>query len=298
MGTPDFAVPILRALAKTGHQIVAVYCQPPRNAGRGQKKRLSPVHSEALEQGYEVRVPTDLQNKNVQESFRDLNLDVAVVAAYGLILPKTILRAPINGCLNVHASLLPRWRGAAPIQRSILAGDRETGVTIMQMDQGLDTGPILIKERIPITAKTTGQSLHDQLSVMGAGLIIEALSGVISGVLKPLPQPRHGICYAVKLDRNDGCINWKMTSQEIDRQVRAFSASPGAWFKYGEDRIKVLKSKPVDGSGVPGLVFEGLAVSCGEGVLQLESVQRPGKVPMDATEFLNGYDIPPGTILV
>ena len=213
MGTPDFAVPILRALSEVGHEIVAVYCQPPRHAGRGKKKRLSPVHLEALEKGYEVRVPTDLQNKDVQESFQDLNLDVAVVAAYGLILPKTILRAPINGCLNVHASLLPRWRGAAPIQRSILAGDHETGVTIMQMDQGLDTGPILINGRIPITAKTTGQSLHDQLSVMGANLIIEALSGLISGVLKPIRQSTHGICYAVKLDRNDGCINWEMPSQ-------------------------------------------------------------------------------------
>ena len=298
MGTPEFAVPILEALAITGHQIAAVYSQPPRIAGRGQKERISRVHSKALSHGFEVRTPVNFKDVKEQEYFHQLNLDVAVVAAYGLILPKSVLSAPNQGCINIHASLLPRWRGAAPIQRAIMAGDTETGITIMKMDQGLDTGPVLLQKSNLITEETTGQSLHDQLSALGAKLIIQALNDMISKRLVPRPQSKQGVTYAAKLEKEDGRINWAKSSAEIDRQVRALSKSPGAWFEYGNDRVKVLKSQPLIGSGKPGQVIDGLSVCCGDGVLQLEMVQRPGKNPMSASEFLNGYDVPSGTVLV
>lgn len=298
MGTPEFSVPILETLSLTDHEIVAVYSQPPRTAGRGQKERLSQVHSMALNRGFEVRTPVNLKDVKEQEFFQELNLDVAVVVAYGLILPQTILSAPNHGCLNIHASLLPRWRGAAPIQHAIMAGDEETGVTIMKMDQGLDTGPVLLKESIRITEKTTGQSLHDQLSALGAKLIIKAINDLDSGRATPQPQPRQGATYAAKLEKNDGRINWQKSSIEIDRQVRALSELPGAWFEHSDNRIKVLKSRPISGSGRPGQVIDGLTIFCGDGVLQLEMVQRPGKKPMSAAEFLNGYDVPSGTVLV
>lgn len=298
MGTPEFAVPILEALAITGHQIAAVYSQPPRIAGRGQKERISRVHSKALSHGFEVRTPVNFKDVKEQEYFHQLNLDVAVVAAYGLILPKSVLSAPNQGCINIHASLLPRWRGAAPIQRAIMAGDTETGITIMKMDQGLDTGSVLLQKSNLITEETTGQSLHDQLSALGAKLIIQALNDMISKRLVPRPQSKQGVTYAAKLEKEDGRINWAKSSTEIDRQVRALSKSPGAWFEYGNDRVKVLKSQPLIGSGKPGQVIDGLSVCCGDGVLQLEMVQRPGKNPMSASEFLNGYDVPSGTVLV
>lgn len=297
MGTPQFSVPILEELAIAGYDIAAVYCQPPRSAGRGKKQRLSPIHMVAAEEGYNVRTPVSLKDTMVQKHFQNLNLDVAVVAAYGLILPNSILGAPRLGCFNVHASLLPRWRGAAPIQRAILTGDAETGVTIMQMETGLDSGPLLMQESVPITDELTGQTLQDQLSNLGAKLIVRALSGIEAGTLKAVPQGKNGITYAAKLNKNEGRINWRMTSFQIDRQVRALNSWPGAWFDYGEDQIKVLKSRPVIGLGAPGTVLEGLAVACGEGVLQLETVQRAGKGPVAATEFLNGYDLPPGTLL-
>ena len=297
MGTPDFSVPILEALALAGHDIVAVYCQPPRAAGRGQNVCRSPVNLLAEQRGYDLRTPISFKDVTVQKSFRDLNLDVAVVAAYGLILPKPILEGPNLGCLNVHASLLPRWRGAAPIQRAILAGDEKTGVTIMKMDEELDTGPLLMKESVNITDEVTGQSLHDHLSELGARLIVEALSSIGTGTIKVVPQSRQGVTYASKLQGEERRIDWRMTSIGIHRQVRAFAVRPGAWFKYGKDRIKVLKSKPINGSGTPGIVLEGMSVACGEGVLQMETVQPSGKNPMDAADFLNGYDLPPGTLL-
>ena len=297
MGTPDFSVPILEALALAGHDIAAVYCQPPRAAGRGQNVCRSPVHLIAEKRGYDIHTPISFKDVAVQESFRDLKLDVAIVAAYGLILPKPILDGPDLGCLNVHASLLPRWRGAAPIQRAILAGDTKTGVTIMQMDEELDTGPLLMKESVTITKEVTGQSLHDQLSELGAKLIVETLSSIGTGTVKSVPQSRQGVTYASKLHGKERRIDWRMTSIGIDRQVRAFAVKPGAWFEYGTDRIKVLKSKPIKGSGPPGIVLEGMSVACGEGVLQVETVQPSGKTPMDAVDFLNGYDMPPGTIL-
>ena len=298
MGTPQFSVPVLEALAKEGHKIVAVYSQPPRTAGRGRKERLSQVHSAALNYGFDVRTPENFKDLKVQDNFRQLNLDFAVVVAYGLILPKSILSMPNHACLNIHASLLPRWRGAAPIQRAIMAGDKETGVTIMKMAQGLDTGPVLIQESITISEKTTGQSLHDQMSVLGSKLIIKALIGIYSGRLIPQPQSNQGVTYAAKLEKEDGRINWARTSIEIDRQVRALSKSPGAWFEHGDVRVKVLKSRSISGSGKPGQVIDGLSVFCGDGVLQLEMVQRPGKKPMTAAEFLNGYQMPSGTVLV
>ena len=232
MGTPEFAVPILEALAITGHQIAAVYSQPPRIAGRGQKERISRVHSKALSHGFEVRTPVNFKDVKEQEYFHQLNLDVAVVAAYGLILPESVLSAPNQGCINIHASLLPRWRGAAPIQRAIMAGDTETGITIMKMDQGLDTGPVLLQKSYLITKETTGQSLHDQLAALGAKLIIQALNDMISKRLVPRPQSKQGVTYAAKLEKEDGRINWAKSSAEIDRQVRALSKSPGAWFEY------------------------------------------------------------------
>ena len=298
LGTPKFSVPVLEALAKEGHKIVAVYSQPPRIAGRGQKERLTQVHSTALNYGFEVQTPENFKDLKVQNYFHQLNLDFAVVVAYGLILPNSILSAPNYGCLNIHASLLPRWRGASPIQRAIMAGDNETGITIMKMDQGLDTGPVLIQKNITITKDTTGQSLHDQLSTLGANLIVKALNDTYSGRLLPQPQSMQGVTYAAKLEKEDGRINWAKTSIEIDRQVRALSKSPGAWFEHGDVRVKVLKSRPISGSGKPGQIIDGLSVFCGDGVLQLNILQRPGKKPMGAAEFLNGYHMPSGTILV
>ena len=297
MGTPNFSVPILEILGSTGYDIAAVYCQPPRPAGRGHKKRLSPIHMVAEEEGYNILTPASLKDTMVQKYFQNLNLDVAVVAAYGLILPNSFLQAPRFGCLNIHASLLPRWRGAAPIQRAILAGDTETGITIMQMEKGLDTGPLLMKESIPIPDEITDRILQDQLSNLGAKLIVKSLSGIEAGTLTAVSQGKNGVTYAAKLSKHEGHINWRMTSFQIDRQVRALNSWPGAWFEHGEDLIKVLKSRPVNGMGVPGTVLEGLAVACGEGVLQLETVQRSGRGPMAVTEFLNGYHLPPGTLL-
>ena len=300
MGTPNFSVPILRALADGGYDIAAVYCQPPRAAGRGQKEKLSPVHQLALSLDIEVRTPASLKLKDVQTDFLGLELDVAVVAAYGLILPAAILESPNHGCLNVHASLLPRWRGAAPIQRAILAGDTESGVTIMQMDEGLDTGDMLRRASVAITSDTTGQSLHDDLSLLGARLIGETLNSMSRATLAPMPQPHAGVTYARKLARKEGKIDWHKSAVEIDRQIRAFTPWPGAWFQYGGDRFKILSAVPVCGSGAAGsagAVLDGLTVACGEGVLQIKTIQRAGKGSMTVDDFLNGYDLPPGTLL-
>ncbi|WP_173975179.1 methionyl-tRNA formyltransferase [Magnetospirillum sp. LM-5] len=296
MGTPDFSVPILAALIDAGHQVAVVYSQPPRPAGRGHKEQLTPVHAFAQQQGIMVRTPKSLKSEDEQQAFRDLDLDVAVVAAYGLILPPAILAAPRRGCLNVHASLLPRWRGAAPIQRAIEAGDTETGVTIMQMDQGLDTGAMLLVERLPITAATGAQVLHDQLSEMGARLMVDALARLDQ--LVPVPQPEDGVTYARKLAKDEGKLDWTRPAAELDRLVRAFTPWPGVWCEAAGERLKVLEASLADASGPSGTVLDDqLTVACGQGALRILKAQRPGKGPMAAADLLRGFALPPGTRL-
>ena len=295
MGSPDFAVPALQALHRAGHEIAAIYCQPARPAGRGQAIRRCPVHLSAESLGIEVRTPPRLRTApEAQAAFRELELDVAVVAAYGLILPQAMLDAPRLGCLNIHASLLPRWRGAAPIQAAILAGDSETGITIMRMDAGLDTGPMLLRQSVPITSDTTTAILHDQLAAIGATLILRALAD-----LPPAePQPSDGATYAPKLNRDDGRIDWGRPATEIDRQVRAFDPWPGTFTMLGGSPLKVLAARAVDAQGQPGTVIDThLTVACGRGAMRLTRVQLPGRAALDADAFLRGHPIAPGTVL-
>lgn len=298
MGTPDFSVPILENLIHAGHEVVAVYSQPARPAGRGHQLRPSPVAAAAEARGIPVRTPKSLKSLEEQEAFAALRADVAIVAAYGLILPKAILDAPRQGCINVHASLLPRWRGAAPIQRCIEAGDHVTGVTIMQMDQGLDTGAMLLMEDIPITPTTTGGTLHDDLSAMGARLAVEALKRLEAGRLLAEPQPPEGVTYAAKLAKEEGRIDWRRTAAQIDHQLRAFTPWPGVWFELNGERIKLISAKPVEGKGEPGQVLdEKLTVACGEGALKIEILQRAGKGALSTADLLRGFSIPAGTRL-
>lgn len=298
MGTPDFSVPILENLIHAGHEIAAVYSQPPRPAGRGHQLRPSPVHACAEARGIPVHTPKSLKSAGEQAAFAALKADVAVVAAYGLILPKAVLDAPRYGCINVHASLLPRWRGAAPIQRCIEAGDPISGVTIMQMDEGLDTGAMLLIEDIPLTPATTGGTLHDDLSAMGARMIVEAMRKLEAGSLLATPQPPDGATYAAKLAKEEGRIDWRRPAREIDRQVRAFTPWPGVWFEWNGERIKVISAKPVAGQGEPGQVLDDrLTIACGDGALALETLQRAGKGAMSAAELLRGFAIPAGTRL-
>jgi methionyl-tRNA formyltransferase len=295
MGTPDFSVPILSALLDAGHRICCVYSQPPRPAGRGHQERLSPVHAFAESQGLLVRAPKTLRDADVQASFAQLGADVGVVAAYGLILPKAVLDSPRFGCLNVHASLLPRWRWAAPIQRAILAGDRLTGVTIMQMDQGLDTGAMLLQDDVPITESTDATSLHDGLSAIGARLIVEALTKLETGDLTAEEQPAEGVTYASKLMKDEGRLDWALPAVQLERAIRAFTPWPGAWFDYEGERFKVLAAAVVDGSGPPGTLLDAqLSVACGEGALRLLKIQRPGRAVLDAEAFLRGYPLAKG----
>ena len=297
-GTPDFAVPALQALVAAGHEIACVYTQPPRAAGRGEKERRSAVHEDAEKLGIVVRTPQSLKDEDAQTNFAALELDAAVVVAYGLILPKPILDAPRLGCVNIHASLLPRWRGAAPIQRAILAGDQETGVTIMAMDEDLDTGPELLREAVPIEASTNAESLHDQLSALGARLIVEALEGLATGRIAPIPQTEEGATYAAKLAREEGRLDWDQPAATLERQVRAFSPWPGAWFSNGDDRLKVLAAELAPGSGAPGSVLDDqLTIACGEGALRLLVVQREGRAAVAAAALLRGYPIAPGAVL-
>jgi methionyl-tRNA formyltransferase len=300
MGTPDFAASSLRALIDAGHDVVCVYSQPPRPAGRGHQVQRSPVQVLAEDRGIPVRTPKSLRNAEAQAEFAALDLDCAVVAAYGLILPQPILDAPRMGCLNIHASLLPRWRGAAPIQRAILAGDAETGVTIMQMDAGLDTGAMLLKDSVPITAETTAGSLHDALAKMGAGLIVQALDGLAEGRLTAEPQPDEGVTYAAKLSRDDGRLDWSQPADFIERQVRALNPWPGVWFDLGSERIKVLAAEPAQSapSAAPGtLLDDTLTVACADGAVRLIRVQRPGKAPVDGAAFLRGFNVTVGSVL-
>ncbi len=295
MGTPDFAVPALHALVFAGHTIVAVYCQPPRPAGRGQSVRKCPVHAAADALGIEVRTPARLRTDPVaQADFAALASDVAVVAAYGLILPQVMLDAPRLGCSNIHASLLPRWRGAGPIQAAILAGDAETGVTIMQMEAGLDTGPMLLREAVGITGVTTAASLHDVLAEVGGRLIVRALAEVPV----PVPQPAEGVTYAPKLEREDGRLDWSQDAAALDRRVRAFDPWPGTFTVLDGAILKVLAAVAADGAGAPGTVLDGvLTVACGAGALRLTRVQAPGRAAMDAAAFLRGRAVGVGTVL-
>lgn len=291
MGTPDFSVSILDALVAAGHEVVCVYSQPPRPAGRGQQLQASPVHRRAEALGIPVRTPKSLRKAEEQAEFAALNLDCAIVAAYGLILPQAILDAPRLGCVNVHASLLPRWRGAAPIQRSILAGDAETGVTIMQMDAGLDTGAMLLKDALPITARMNAADLHDALAEMGARLMVAALPGIADGSLPPVPQPEAGVTYAAKLSKDEGRLDLTRPAPELDRQVRGLTPWPGTWIDLANgEKLKVLEAQVVEGSGAPGTLLDTApTLACGEGALRLIRVQRPGKGPVDGAAFLRGY---------
>ena len=290
MGTPDFSVPALEALLNAGHDVVCVYSQPPRKSGRGQKLTPTPVHAFAQSKGIEVRTPVSLKGDDEQAAFADLNADAAVVVAYGLILPKAILDAPKNGCFNIHASLLPRWRGAAPIQRAIEAGDGESGVTIMQMDEGLDTGDMLMVGKIAIENGMNAQALHDALSAMGAQLMVETLAQLDS--ITPTVQREDGVTYAKKIDKRETRIDWTRPAQELDRQVRAFY--PLAWFERDGQRVRVGAAQAVDGEGQPGTVIGGLSVACGQGALELIHVQPAGKSAMDAGAYLRGKPTQPG----
>jgi methionyl-tRNA formyltransferase len=300
MGSPDFAVPALRALHGAGHEIAAVYCQPPRPAGRGRKETPCPVHRAALALGLPVRTPARVR-KDASEhaAFAMLDLDAAVVAAYGLILPKAMLDAPRRGCLNIHASLLPRWRGAAPIQAAILAGDAESGVTIMQMEEGLDTGPMLLKGSVPIGPRMTTPELHDALSATGAELILQALAEVPP----PVPQPEEGVTYAPKLSKEDGRLEWAQDATALDRRVRALNPWPGTFFRHGGEAIRVLEAATAASTGTstsspPGTVLdEAATIACGKGALRLLRLQRPGRGPLPAADFLRGFPLPPGTVL-
>ncbi|UAB87986.1 methionyl-tRNA formyltransferase [Ruegeria sp. SCSIO 43209] len=296
MGTPDFSVPVLDALVRAEHEIAAVYCQPPRPAGRGKKDRPTPVHARALALGLDVRHPNSLKSPEEQASFAALYADIAVVVAYGLILPQPILDAPTHGCLNIHASLLPRWRGAAPIHRAIMAGDVQTGVCIMQMEAGLDTGPVLLREATDIGIEETTAQLHDRLSDMGAALIVEALAKLHS--LTPDPQPDEGVTYAAKIDKAEARIDWSAPASEVDRKIRGLSPFPGAWTEVEGNRIKLLASRLAEGRGTPGEVLDDhLRVACGEGAVELLRLQRAGKGAQDRETFLRGWPMPAGTRL-
>jgi methionyl-tRNA formyltransferase len=298
MGTPDFAAASLAALIAAGHEIAAVYSQPPRPAGRGHQPRHSAVQRLAESHGLPVLTPTTLKTAETQQEFSALGLDAAVVVAYGLLLPRAILESPRRGCLNVHASLLPRWRGAAPIQRAILAGDRESGITIMQMDQGLDTGPILLRRAIEIGPKETGAGLHDRLATLGAELIVEALDGLAAGRLPPTPQSAEGASYAAKLTREEERLDWREPAVQLDRRVRALAPRPGAWCEIAGERVKVLEAEVVEGHGAPGhLIDERLTVACGAGALRLLKLQRAGKAALPAQDFQRGFRLAPGTAL-
>lgn len=295
MGSPAFAVPALQALHRAGHEIAAVYSQPPRPSGRGFAVTPCPVHAAALALGLPVRTPARLRNDAGEHAaFAALGLDAAIVAAYGLILPQAMLAAPRRGCLNIHASLLPRWRGAAPIQAAVLAGDAETGITVMQMDAGLDTGAMLLQGHVPIGPRTTAAELHDALAILGADLVLKTLEAPPI----PVPQLPEGATYAAKLTRDSGRLDWTQPAAQLDRQVRALTPWPGTWATLGAETLKILRAEPVPGVGVPGTVLgPGLLVACSEGALRLLRVQRPGRAPMEADALLRGFAVPPGTRL-
>lgn len=296
MGTPDFSVTALDALVDAGHEIVAAYSQPPRPAGRGKKEQPSPVHLRAQSLGIPVFTPASLKSPEAQHQFAQHQADIAVVVAYGLLLPKAILEAPKHGCLNIHASLLPRWRGAAPIQRCIEAGDAETGVCIMQMDEGLDTGDVLLQESLPITATTTGGTLHDELSTLGAKLIVKTLADYEA--LTPQKQPEEGVTYAHKIKKEEALLDWSKPAVELERKIRAFNPYPATFFNYQGERIKVLAATAQNGNGEAGVTLDDkLLVACGEGALRLDVLQRQGKKAMKAEELLRGFGLAAEVVL-
>lgn len=295
-GTPDFAVPSLAALLSAGHDVGRVYSQPPRPSGRGHKPRPSPVQVFAESHGIEVRTPASLADVEEQAAFASLAPDAGIVVAYGLILPAAILDVPRLGCVNVHASLLPRWRGAAPIQRAILAGDEETGVTIMRMDAGLDTGPMLLRESIQIAPDATAGGLHDRLAALGAALLVTALAGLAAHSIEAVPQDEAGASYARKVARGEARLDWRRPAADLARQVRAFAPAPGAWFSHGGERLKVLECAVVPGAGPPGTALDDrLTIACGEGALSLRRLQRQGRGAMTAEALLRGWSCPAGT---
>ncbi len=297
MGTPDFAVPTLAALIAEGHDIAAVYSQPGRPKGRGLATEPSPVAKLAQKRGLEVRTPVSLRSKDAQDAFAALKLDAAVVVAYGLLLPKAILSAPRLGCFNLHGSILPRWRGAAPIQRAIMAGDAETGVDVMRMELGLDTGPVLMREKTLVGRKAYGE-LHNELSQKGAALMVRALKALEDGSARETPQPEEGATYAKKIEKDEARIDWAKSAREIDCLIRGLSPVPGAWCELGRERLKILYAEPVAGKGVPGEVLDdALTVACGEGALRLERVQRAGRGAMKTQDLLRGFPVPRGTRL-
>jgi len=295
MGSPDFAVPTLDALVEAGHEVVAAYTQPPRPAGRGKGERPTPVDERAGELGIEVRCPKSLKSDAEQQAFAELEADVAVVAAYGLILPQPILDAPMLGCLNVHASLLPRWRGAAPVQRAIMAGDEATGVTIMQMEAGLDTGPMLLKRAVEIEDKNAAQ-LTEELAILGAAMMVEVLADLPD--YDPIEQPEEGATYAAKIGKEEARIVWSRPANELVRHVQGLAPFPGSWFEVEGERIKLLAAEPARGVAMPGEVLDAeLTIACGSGALRPTLLQRAGKGAMTADELLRGFAIPKGSVL-
>jgi methionyl-tRNA formyltransferase len=298
MGSPAFALPALAALISAGHKVVCVYSQPPRPAGRGQQARPTPVAAFAATQRIEVRTPKSLKDKDEQAAFAALKLDAAIVVAYGLILPKPILEAPRLGAFNLHASLLPRWRGAAPIQRAIMAGDRVTGVQVMRMEEGLDTGPVLASAETPIEADDNALSMHDRLASLGAALLVRTLRAIEQGAAVATPQSTQGVIYAHKLTPAETPIDWRRTAREVDCHIRGLAPHPGAWFELGGARIKALHSRLEQGAGAPGQALDdALLIACGEGAVRLLAAQKEGREPLEAEEFLRGTPVPAGTRL-
>ena len=299
MGTSFFATPTLRALAEAGHDIAAVYTQPPRLAGRGMKPRPSPVHDAALELGLEVRTPDSLKDTETQAAFTALGLDLCVVVAYGLILPAAVLDAPRLGCVNLHPSLLPRWRGPAPIQRAIEAGDRETGVAVIRMEEGVDSGPILFCERFPISSDATSGLLHNSLAMAGARAVTATLNGLAEGRITATPQSEAGLCHAAKIAPGEEMLDWRRPAVELERLIRAFSPRPGARFPLAGETVKVLAAELGEGQGRPGELLSGdsLTVACGDGALRLTRVQRPGRAAVEGAAFLRGARVAPGSLL-
>jgi len=305
LGTSEFAVPALEALVEAGHDVAMVYTRAPRPAGRGQQQRKTPVHELADRLKLAVRTPSGLRSEAEAQAFKALDLDAAVVVSYGHILPKGFLDAPVLGCINIHGSLLPRWRGAAPIHRAILAGDAETGVTIMRMDEGLDTGPMLLAERTPISAGDTAETVHDRLAKLGGQLIVSTLDGLMRRTIEAVPQPDEGVTYAHKLGKEEGALDWRRPAAELERKVRAFHPWPGTWFDLPvegrSERIKVLASTLILAGGTPGTVTvarDGYpTVTCGVGGLRLVRLQRAGKSALAANEFLRGFPLAAGTVL-
>lgn len=304
MGTPEFSVPTLMEIVGQGHEVVACYSQPPRPAGRGMDLKKSPVHEAAESFGIPVFTPKSLKGEEEQEQFAALNADVAVVVAYGLLLPRAILEAPVHGCLNLHASMLPRWRGAAPINRAIMAGDKETAVQVMRMEEGLDTGPVCMSETVPIGENMTAGELHDQLSGLGGDLMVRALAALSRGALMQQPQPEEGVTYAAKLSKEETRIDWTQSSEEVHNHIRGLSPFPGAWCEMPlggkPERVKILRSSLAEGAAAPGTVIASdtvPVVACGSGAVRLDLVQRAGRKPMSGADFLRGASLSDGVVL-